>query len=122
MNTLTTASSLRSFWTAPALWPFSPAHMMHFTQLAQVTILLLAVPLALSAATITNSPSTNINYIVTDRGLHHRQWARVDTMRDPRTGQLVARTNIAYIEMATGMHYADPQTGKMIESRELIEA
>src|SRR5215472_5896961 len=78
-------------------------------------------PSALAAPIANPQVITNVDYVVLDRGLHHRQWAKVERFRDPVTGDILARTNIAYIELATGMHYADPQTGQWRETRELIE-
>jgi len=105
----------RTFRKAPSIWLFT------FFALINLLLLLSANTPRATAATLTNSSVTNIDYVVQDRGLHHRQWARVERYRDPATGQIAAVTNIAYVELATGMHYVDPATGKFVESRELIE-
>ncbi len=57
---------------------------------------------------------------VTEKGPHHRTWSRavLETHGDGRT---VLRTNVAYIELANGMHYWDAERGEWLESRAVIE-
>jgi len=63
--------------------------------------------------------SAPTDYLVVERGPHHRQWGQIYWGRDP-SGQMVSATNLVYIELATGMHFIDPQTGQWTESQELI--
>ena len=83
---------------------------------------LLTLSFSTTSTTAATTPSSNVDYVILERGLHHRQWARVETTRDAVSGEFVLRTNIVYIEMATGMHYVDPATGKLTESIEQFEA
>ena len=63
------------------------------------------------------APGTD--YVVVERGPHHRVLSRVVWERDP-AGNTVARTN-SYYELCTGMHYLDGN-GQWAESKEEIDA
>ncbi|MCW5551780.1 MAG: hypothetical protein KIS67_06370 [Verrucomicrobiae bacterium] len=58
-------------------------------------------------------------YVITERGAHHRVWERV-SWEASSLGTRVARTN-AYTELASGLNYPDPDTGEWRESREEFE-
>lgn len=66
----------------------------------------------------TDRLSATAPYIVTERGPHHRVWAKV-VWETNTLGWAEARTN-SYIELATGLHYPDAN-GVWTESREEIE-
>ena len=44
--------------------------------------------------------------IVTDRGAHERTWSRVSYTTNSK-GQTEAVTNLAFVELSTGLHYWD---------------
>ena len=46
-------------------------------------------------------------------------WQRIDTLRDSK-GNTVTKTNVAYVEMQTGLHYRED--GQWKDSREVIES
>jgi hypothetical protein len=54
-----------------------------------------------------------------EKNADSQEWHRVDTFLDAK-GDIVLKTNVAYIELQTGMHYLEE--GHWKESRELIEA
>lgn len=54
-----------------------------------------------------------------ERGQHFRNWNSVTTWRDPN-GRMAQQTNLAFVELQTGMHYWDGV--KWAESQEIIEA
>jgi hypothetical protein len=59
------------------------------------------------------------DYAVVERGPHYRVWQRVVPSADA-LGRASYTTN-SYIELASGMHYCDPQSGQWMESQEVIE-
>lgn len=76
-----------------------------------------ALSAASSSASLVAAPQVPI---VTERGPHSRNWSRLQWSTN-HSGEVTVRTNLAYVELATGMHYRDPQTGAWSESQELIE-
>src|SRR5437763_751515 len=58
-------------------------------------------------------------YAVVDRDANSRVWERRTYERTP-TGELLPNVH-RYQELATGLHYKDPQTGKWVESKEQID-
>lgn len=57
---------------------------------------------------------------ITERGPHHRTWSRVASDTN-RQGQIISVTNVAYVELATGMHFQDPATAQWTESEAQFE-
>jgi hypothetical protein len=59
------------------------------------------------------------DYSVTERGPNHRVLQQVVSSTDA-LGRLSYTTN-SYVELASGLHFLDPQTGQYAESQEVIE-
>jgi hypothetical protein len=76
--------------------------------------LILAIIAGLCATAVFAQP------VITERGPHHRNWSRFQYLTN-RTGQVTILTNLAYVELATGLHRLDPQTGHWVDARETIE-
>jgi hypothetical protein len=64
-------------------------------------------------------PTSFSEYSIASRGANHRVWQHV-TAAVGALGKVAYTTNF-YTELASGMHYQDPQTGLWTESQELIE-
>ncbi len=58
--------------------------------------------------------------LVGDQGANHRNWLKIVQTTDVR-GRAVLHTNLAYVEVASGLNYKDPATGKWAPSKEEIE-
>lgn len=56
--------------------------------------------------------------LIGERGPHSREWLKVTSVTN-RIGGIVTRTNTAYVELATGMHYV--RSGRWVESKEQVE-
>lgn len=56
-----------------------------------------------------------------EAGPNQRLWQKVVSMTNS-LGQMITRTNQAYIEVATGLNYWDPVVGQWMESKEEIES
>lgn len=54
------------------------------------------------------------DYSIQERGPHHRVWSRL-TWETNQLGKAVARTN-SYVELTTGLHYADADSSEWRES------
>ena len=82
----------------------------------------LAAPLALISAAVSSSgaeihvPQTN-DYVIIERGPHHRVWERTGYIVAP-DGQTFTNSQ-TYTELATGMHYWT--NGQWLDSKEQIE-
>ena len=76
--------------------------------------LLLTVPVAFA------QPVSRDEATIIERGPHHRLWQRVEVETNDFLGQVVYRTNIAYAELETGMHFLS-KDGEWAESRPEIE-
>lgn len=93
----------------------------------------LAVPLlfAACACAVAQTPTNTVpppleklqvvaqTRVAGESGEHLQNWINVTTVRT-RDGRLLQRTNLAYVELETGMHYWDGQ--KHVRSQALIEA
>ncbi|MEI9962514.1 MAG: hypothetical protein WDM76_15765 [Limisphaerales bacterium] len=66
----------------------------------------------------THAQTINETHFVGKRDADSRTWLKVTTTQDAK-GQTHSRTNLAYIELATGMHYWEDNQWK--ESKEIIE-
>ena len=65
-------------------------------------------------------PAVATDYSIVERGPHHRIWER--TVYEPAPdGSSVPRLH-RYTELATGLHYLDPNTGQWLDSQELVES
>ena len=65
------------------------------------------------------SVSQDSSYTVVERGVNDRVWQRT-VYESGSDGKLTSHSS-GYTELATGMHYKDPQTGEWLESKEQIE-
>lgn len=70
------------------------------------------------AATKGGAPPT---YIIGDQGANYRVWQKVLRVKKAQ-GNAILTTNRAYVELASGLSYKDPATGKWLPSREEIDA
>lgn len=75
--------------------------------------------LGLLCACETYAQEQSSNLQAGEKGADFQQWQRVETIRDAK-GNLVSKTNLAYLEMETGKHYREGEN--WLESREFIEA
>jgi hypothetical protein len=74
-----------------------------------------AIPPAIQA--VSKPLSTSV--LVGERGPHQRTWNKVLTWQDDQ-GRTVSQTNVAYVELESGMHYWEE--GQWTETQELIES
>ncbi|HMP81737.1 MAG TPA: hypothetical protein PKA41_03405 [Verrucomicrobiota bacterium] len=70
------------------------------------------------AKRIETAQQAALAYVIGKRGPDYKEWLRVTTSEN-RDGSTQTRTNRAFIELATGMHYREGDEWK--ETRELIE-
>ncbi len=64
------------------------------------------------------NPEGASDYSISERGANHRVWAQV-TYETNKAGKVIGRTNSAYTELETSMHYFD--NGEWKESSTVIE-
>jgi len=85
--------------------------------------LLASAPLFLYGAPTANLPANGaiVGYQIGEQGPNHRVWQKVLRVTDAR-GNIVLSTNRAFVEVATGLNFKDPATGKWLPSKEEIEA
>lgn len=69
-------------------------------------------------ATTNGAPSAT--YVVGEQGANHRTWLKVLKTTDLK-GHTLFDTNVAYVELASGLNYKDPVTGNWLLSREEID-
>lgn len=74
----------------------------------------LSVPAEAAQSVSMVTPGLNGDYSVTERGPHHRTWSS-QSRETNHLGKLVVWTN-SYVELATGLHYRDAETGQWLES------
>lgn len=86
-------------------------------------ILLAAANLpARQTATPADLPQEKIvGYQIGKQGANYRNWMKIVQTTDAQ-GYTTAKTNLAYVELAGGLNYKDPATGKWLPSREEIDA
>ena len=89
----------------------------------QFIVLLAGVPLFLCSAPATQLPANGVvaAYQIGEQGANQRVWQKITRATDAQ-GSAVLSTNRAYVEIATGLNYRDPATGKWLPSREEIDA
>ena len=117
-------ASGRGRTTKPITFPLStiPTFRSQLNMKTLPSLITLLATLAVSAtAQLTSIGSGNAvsdgnaTPQVTDRGPHHRTWSRF-SYETNRQGQVITHTNTAYVELADGMHYRDPDTRQWVES------
>lgn len=94
----------------------------HFTRLA----LSVAWGMAVASSALAQNVSEELVFVapicgesfVSQRGPHHKEWSRVITVTDA-DGVARRRTNLAFIELGTGMHRLEG--GQWVEARAIIE-
>src|SRR6185437_3578360 len=75
--------------------------------------------LAVSSGGSGATTAQNAPFVVVQRDANSRVWARTNYEKAP-SGETLAHVH-RYTELASGMHYRDPQTGNWIESKEQID-
>lgn len=62
-----------------------------------------------------SSTITQLRYEIGERGPHHRVWNKI-IITTNELGEMESATNIAYVELATGLHYS--QNGQWRDTEE----
>lgn len=69
----------------------------------------------------TSVAETIVGYQIGEQGANHRVWQKIVKLTDA-DGNFTFQTNRAYVELATGLNYKDPVTGRWLASREGVDA
>lgn len=61
-----------------------------------------------------------VGYQIGERGANYRDWLKIVQTTDAQ-GNTILTTNLAYVQLATGLNYKDPATGKWLPAKEEID-
>jgi hypothetical protein len=76
---------------------------------------------AVNSTPLSPPTQTIVGYQLGEQGANHCNWLKIVRTADAQ-GDVVLTTNLAYVQLATGLNYKDPTTGKWLPSKEEIDA